>query len=115
MSDELVEVPFENARDQAVLLLAAAQEQGLDPSVVRTTVHGFLVPATLRDQALTGDVAKKAEEKRESVQTPRPAPTGAGPTGATDTNSEVQFEEPDEPRSGGRRAKKAASDKQSQE
>lgn len=51
MSDE-VEVEFdENPQDQAVLLLAAAEELDQDPSVVRTTGSGFLVPE---------DVAKKA-------------------------------------------------------
>jgi hypothetical protein len=53
---EEVEVPFgENAGETATLLLAAAEDMDLEPSVVKTTSDWtFLVPA---------DLAKKAKVK----------------------------------------------------
>lgn len=70
MSDE-VEVEYgDNPGDQATLLLAAASELGLDPSVVKVTSHGssggsFTVPAEVNEKAFGGDkpAAKKAAKK----------------------------------------------------
>ena len=62
MSDE-VEVPFgDKPSDQATLLLAAAEDLGLDPGVVRTTEGGFSVPQDVHDKAFP---PKKSEEVRE--------------------------------------------------
>lgn len=63
MSDE-VEVPFDNPSDQATLLLAAAEDLGLDPDVVRTYEGGFLVPKKVKDKAYPPKkTAKKSESK----------------------------------------------------
>lgn len=51
MSDD-VTVPFdENSSDNAVLLLAAVEELGLDPHVVRTSEGSFVVPQAVYDTA----------------------------------------------------------------
>lgn len=51
--------------DNAVLLLAAAQELGLDPSVVATTSDGtFNVPQEVVDKAGLGEGKKAPSEKR---------------------------------------------------
>jgi len=51
MSDD-VQVPFDdNTQDNAVLLLAAAEDLGLDPDVVRTYEGGFTVPKEVHDKA----------------------------------------------------------------
>jgi hypothetical protein len=67
MSDE-VAVPFgDNPSDQATLLLAAAEDLGLDPGVVRTTEGGFAVPEEVNDKAFgkKKTPAKKAAAKDE--------------------------------------------------
>lgn len=57
---EPVEVPFEdNPTDQAVLLLAAAQELGLEQSVVQTGSRVFIVPEEVRDKAFSTEPEKK--------------------------------------------------------
>lgn len=62
MSDD-VEVPFDdNATDTAVLLLAAAEDLGLDPHVVRTYEGAFVVPKEVHDKAFPP--AKKAAAKK---------------------------------------------------
>jgi hypothetical protein len=63
-----VEVPFENAGDQATLLLAAADDLGLDPAVVRTGTGVFYVPEDVADKAGFGEkkpAAKKTAKKSE--------------------------------------------------
>ncbi len=52
--------------DKAVLLLAAAEDLDLDPSVVRTTTKGYLVPEEVADKAGLGEEkpAKKAAVKK---------------------------------------------------
>jgi hypothetical protein len=51
MSDQ-VNVGFdESPRDQAVLLLAAAEDLGLDQSVVKTYEGGFTVPKEVHEKA----------------------------------------------------------------
>lgn len=51
MSDE-VDVPFDDkTSDNAVLLLAAAEDLGLDPAVVRTYEGGFTVPKEVHEKA----------------------------------------------------------------
>ena len=66
MSDE-VEVPFDSKpSDQAVLLLAAAEDLGLDADVVKTYEGGFLVPAEVHDKAYPPK--KKASKKSESKE-----------------------------------------------
>jgi hypothetical protein len=50
--DEEVEVEFgENPAETATLLLAAAEEAGLDQSVVRTGTGVFYVPKSIADKA----------------------------------------------------------------
>lgn len=53
MSDETVEVPFSaNNQDTATLLLAAAEELGLDQATaVRTSEGNFVVPKEVADKA----------------------------------------------------------------
>lgn len=65
MSDEVV-VPFgDNREETAVLLLAAAEEAGVDPSVVRTGSFEFFVPKEIAEAAGVGDKpAKKAAAKK---------------------------------------------------
>lgn len=47
-----VEVPFDdNTTDNAVLLLAAAEELGLDAHVVRTSESAFIVPDEVHERA----------------------------------------------------------------
>lgn len=50
MSDE-VEIKFDNASEQATLLLAAAEDLEMDPSVVRTGTGVFYVPQDVADKA----------------------------------------------------------------
>lgn len=59
---ELVEVEFKgNVQDQATLLLAAAADLDLDPSVVRTTEGKFLAPDEVVKKAFP---PKKAAAKK---------------------------------------------------
>lgn len=61
---ELIEVPFgDNAKETAVLLLAAAEKVLGDQSVVLTTSEGFIAPE---------EVVKEAGAKPES-EAPKPA------------------------------------------
>jgi hypothetical protein len=64
--DQTVEIPFgEKANEQATLLLAAAEELDLDPSVVRTGEGTFVVPTEVADKAgLSPDDDDKDESKR---------------------------------------------------
>jgi len=65
MSDE-VDVPFDdNPSDQAVLLLAAAEDLGLDPDVVRTSEGGFVAPKEVHDKAFPPKKSKKKTESEE--------------------------------------------------
>lgn len=62
-----VEVPFEGkSYEKAVLLLAAAEELGLDPSVVQTSSGMFLVPEEVEKKAFSEEpkVAKKSTPKK---------------------------------------------------
>ena len=60
---EQVEIPFDKPSDQATLLLAAAEELGLDPSVVQTSEGGFRVPQEVNDKAYPPKkTAKKKSE-----------------------------------------------------
>jgi hypothetical protein len=76
MSDQ-VEVKFSGeASDRAVLLLAAAEELGLDASVIRSSYGAFLVPEEVAKKAgFDGDgeptkttVAKKAPAKKAATK-----------------------------------------------
>ena len=63
MSDQ-VEVPFgDEPGEQATLLLAAAEELGLDPDVVRTSEGAFVVPSEVNDKAYPPKKSKKSESK----------------------------------------------------
>lgn len=65
MSDE-VTVPFDDSTtDNAVLLLAAAEELGLDPAVVRTTEGSFVVPKDVHDKAFPPRARKRKSESEE--------------------------------------------------
>jgi hypothetical protein len=64
MSDR-VEVPFDNPKDQAILLLAAAEDLGLDADVVRTTEGGFSVPQEVHDKAYPPKKKSKKSESKE--------------------------------------------------
>jgi len=54
-------------RDKAVLLLAAAEDLGLDASVVRTTTNGYLVPEEI---AKALDEPKAPAKKTVAKKTP---------------------------------------------
>jgi len=62
---EQVEVPFDKPSDQATLLLAAAEELGLDPSVVQTRDGAFVVPQDVHDKAYP---PKKKPAKKKSEE-----------------------------------------------
>jgi hypothetical protein len=65
MSDQ-VEVPFgDNPSDQAVLLLAAAEDLGLDADVVRTAEGAFVVSQEVHDKAFP---PKKSSKKSKSEE-----------------------------------------------
>ena len=70
MADELVEVPFgDNASDQATLLLAAAEDLGLDPSTVGTREGAFVVPQEVHDKAFgKPEPAKKTAAKKTATK-----------------------------------------------
>ena len=76
MTDETKKVPFEGkASDKAVLLLAAAEELGLDPSVVQTRAGHFLVPAEVEKKAFASrdddkPAAKKTAAKKTTAKKP---------------------------------------------
>jgi hypothetical protein len=70
VSDD-VTIPFgSNPSDQAVLLLAAAEELDLDPGVVRTSEGAFVAPSAVNDKAFSPPAkkatapAKKAAKKK---------------------------------------------------
>jgi hypothetical protein len=65
MSDQ-VEIPFDKPSKQATLLLSAAEELGLDASVVQTTEGGFRVPQEVNDKAYPPK--KSAKKKSESEE-----------------------------------------------
>lgn len=66
MSDQ-VEIRFDkDMSDNATLLLAAAEELGLDPHVVATTEGAFLVPQDVYDKAF-GE-PKKAPAKKTAAK-----------------------------------------------
>lgn len=68
-----VEVPFgDNGSETATLLLAAAEELGLDANVVQTSGRrAFFVPQEVRDKAFTPvnekPAAKKSAAKRSTT------------------------------------------------
>lgn len=79
-----VKIPFgDNASDTAVLLLLAAQELELDPSVVRTQPmqNRFSVPAEVAERAFPDsedtdkDVAKPVDVAPEDKPVAKTAPT----------------------------------------
>lgn len=57
------------SRDTAILLLAAAEDLGLDASVVRTTTTGYIVPEDVA-KAYEGEepAAKKAPAKKTAAK-----------------------------------------------
>jgi hypothetical protein len=64
--DETVEIPFDNPREQAILLLAAAEDLELDPGVVLTTEGAFVVPAAVAEKAYPKKrPAKKSSAKKD--------------------------------------------------
>jgi hypothetical protein len=65
MSEAQVEVPFgDDASETATLLLAAAEELGLDPGVVATQEGAFLVPTEVNEKAFPPKAAKKSAAKK---------------------------------------------------
>lgn len=68
---EQVDIPFgDRPGDQATLLLAAAEDLGLDASVVATYEGGFLVPQEVNDKAFPkrNGRRKKQDDKSESKE-----------------------------------------------
>jgi hypothetical protein len=67
MTDD-VTVPFDDkTSDNAVLLLAAAEELGLDAGVVKTSEGAFVVPQEVHDKAF-GKEEKKAPAKKTATK-----------------------------------------------
>jgi len=66
MSNEVTVRFAGEASDRATLLLAAAEELGLDPSVVQTYEGGFLVPQEVHDKAYPPK--RKSKKKSESEE-----------------------------------------------
>lgn len=64
---DAVEIPFANAEEQAVLLLAAAENLGYDPGVVRTTEGGFVAPQDVHDKAFPPAKSRKKKSESELV------------------------------------------------
>lgn len=104
--------------DNAVLLLAAAEELGLDASVVQTTSYGhFNVPAEVADKAgfdKDGNPKSKAAKEAAAAVEPEPetmADVEANPDPLTQVDQQSDNEtdpgKPGQPRR--RAAKKAAS------
>lgn len=57
-------VPFGNdAGETSTLLLAAAEELGLDPSVVTVSGRNFVVPSDVNDKAFGSESDDKADKK----------------------------------------------------
>jgi hypothetical protein len=65
----------DSARSFAERLLAAAEKQGLDPSVVQTTTQGsrlsFSVPESVADAAGFGDVDEPAQHEGQLDEPPK--------------------------------------------
>lgn len=70
MSDEVIEVPFDdNPSDQANLLLAAAEDLGLDQGVVGTREGSFVVPREVHDKAFgKSEPTKKTAAKKSTTR-----------------------------------------------
>lgn len=66
----------DNSRDNAVLLLAAAEELGLPPSAVRTSEGGFEVPDEVAEKA---GLLDKPKEQQQEPEVPQPEPEGSEP------------------------------------
>lgn len=72
-----VEVPFgAKPQDTAVLLLAAAEQNGGDPSVVRTTTGAFVVPEEIAEAA---GVSYNSDESAPLAVPQEPQTTDAEP------------------------------------
>lgn len=71
-----VKVPYGKGAENATLLLAAAEEMDMDPSVVRTTSYGFEVPEEVAKKAgvdidtSDDDFAKEVAEAEKEVEEP---------------------------------------------
>ena len=75
MSNDKVDVPFDNDRRlQAILLLGAADKLGHHPMVVETTMGGFRVPEDVKDLAFSDEpseeelAAKKAKDDDDAAR-----------------------------------------------
>lgn len=69
---DTVTVPFgENASDNAVLLLAAAEELDLGAGVVKTSEGAFVVPQEVYDRAF-GESEQEPEKDTEPEPEPEP-------------------------------------------
>lgn len=74
---------FVGPQDQetAIRLLKAAEDAGLDPSVVRTTTNGFIVPRSLVPDEAEEEIVEETEEESdekpdEAEETAAPKPRG---------------------------------------
>jgi hypothetical protein len=66
---EQVEVLFnDNPSEQATLLLAAAEDLGLDPGVVGTTEGAFVVPQEVHDKAFGSPEPEKKTAKKSTTR-----------------------------------------------
>src|SRR6478736_2636999 len=111
-TDNIVEVA-DLTSDNATLLLAAAEELDLDPSVVATTSHGhFLVPEDVAKKAGLDYETTEDREQREFDETLARDNALAEVRDAAEAESEVKAHEPDaEKPKQVRRTRKAATPK----
>lgn len=56
------------SRDNAILLIAAARELGLDETEIRTTSGGYLVPDAIAEHAFPTEAPKKAPAKKTTAK-----------------------------------------------
>lgn len=64
----MAEVQIEQSRDNAILLLAAAEELDLDASVVRSSNGGFVVSEEVAKKAGLSKEARKVDESGDVVE-----------------------------------------------
>jgi hypothetical protein len=72
---EHVEVPFEGqAKDRAILLLAAAEDLGKDPQAIQTRTGSFYVDPEVAEKAGLSTRKSDAEDDSEKPSEEKPAP-----------------------------------------
>ena len=111
MSDE-VEVAFSaNNQETAVLLLAAAEDLGLDPSVVRTSEGAFIVPQEVSDKAFGKGKTEAPDTAKVQAEADAQRAEEEGRAAPSAENGEVKGYEQKKPAAKKAAAKKSAAKK----